>query len=169
MTMTSSSVSAASISSRATPTIIAGPGSGSAWSPSPASSASRSQPSTCSPTTSMSSFASAPMWFALWSDQEVARRWLALFPGRVRSQTASAVAAPGRLSRASGQVRRGVGACCVRYAEVTRPSEAPLRAYSGFLFQCYSSPSSEDARFIDEQLGLLVRASYQGQGVPVRD
>ena len=24
---------------------------------------------------------------ALWSDQEVARRWLALFPGRVRSQT----------------------------------------------------------------------------------
>lgn len=106
---------------------------------------------------------------ALWSDQEVARRWLALFPGRARSQTASAVAAPGRLSRASGQVRRGVGACCVRYAEVTRPSEAPPRAYSGFLFQCYSSPSSEDARFIDEQLGLLVRASYQGQGVPVRD
>src|SRR5271166_5916040 len=40
---------------------------------------------------------------ALWFDQEVARRWLALFPGRVRSQTASAVAAPGRLSRASGQ------------------------------------------------------------------
>ena len=120
---------------------------------------------------------------ALWSDQEVARRWLALFPGRVRSQTASAVAAPGRLSRASGQVRgprvvvlglrihvrRDVGACCVRYAEVTGPSEAPPRAYSGFLFQCYSRPGSEDARFIDEQLGLLVRASYQGQGVPVRD